>query len=99
MARNLRMRLNSGIMRVFIWRAIVGLFVSACGSTSSTAGVPPATTPTDSPAQGVGFTSSVLANGHVDALPPGTLFANILSISHLGMRKEVSSPWKAARIL
>ena len=78
MAMNLRMRLNAGIIQALIWMAIVGLFVSACGSTGS---VPTVTTPTVSPAQGVGFTSSVLANGHVDALPPGTLFANILSIS------------------
>jgi quercetin dioxygenase-like cupin family protein len=81
MTMNPRMQTSSGIIQVFIWMAIVGLFVSACGSTGSTAGVSAVTTPTVSPAQGVGFTSSVLANGHVDALPPGTLFANILSIS------------------
>jgi quercetin dioxygenase-like cupin family protein len=63
---------------ILIWTVGLVLFVSACGST---AGVSPTTTPTVSPEQGVGFTSSVLANGQLDAMPPGTLFANILSIS------------------
>jgi quercetin dioxygenase-like cupin family protein len=62
---------------LLIWIVGVVLFVSACGST---AGVSATTIPTVSPAQGIGFASRVLADGHVDALPTGTLFANILSI-------------------
>src|SRR5215471_7048110 len=81
MAMNPPIQTSSRIIHAFIWMVIVGVFVSACGSTGSTAGVSAVTTPTVSPAQGAGFTSSVLANGQVDALPPGTLFANILSIS------------------
>jgi quercetin dioxygenase-like cupin family protein len=63
---------------ILIWTMGLVLFVSACGSTAS---VPPPTIPTVSPAQGIGFASRDLADGHVDALPTGTLFANILSIA------------------
>jgi quercetin dioxygenase-like cupin family protein len=78
MAMNLRLRINSGIIRALIWTVTVGLLVSACGSATSAAPQPLATV---SSAQGIGFASRVLADGHVDALPPGTLFANIISIS------------------
>lgn len=59
---------------------ILVLLVSACGSTPAS-GTPPPATATVSPAQGVGFDSSILASGRVDALPSGTLFANIISIT------------------
>ena len=57
---------------------ILVLFVSACGTSTQSA---PASIPTSDPAQGIGFASRDLADGHVDGLPPGTLFANILSIA------------------
>jgi quercetin dioxygenase-like cupin family protein len=78
MTMNLRLRLNSGTIQALIWTVTVGLLLSACGSATSVAPPPLATV---SPAQGIGFASRVLADGHVDALPPGTLFANILSIA------------------
>ena len=78
MAMHLRMRLTSGIIQALIWTVTVGLLVSACGSATSVAPPPLATV---SPAQGIGFASRDLADGHVDALPPGTLFANILAFA------------------
>jgi quercetin dioxygenase-like cupin family protein len=78
MAMNLRLRINSGIIQALIWTVTVGLLVSACGSATSGAPQPLATV---SPAQGIGFASRVLADGQVDTLPSGTLFANILSIA------------------
>jgi len=78
MTMNLRLRLTSGIIQALIWMVTVALLLSACGSATSAAPPPLATV---SPAQGIGFASRVLADGQVAALPPGTLFANILSIA------------------
>src|SRR5215472_8845452 len=78
MAMLLRLRLTSGIIQALICTVLVSLLLSACGSSPSVAPTP---IPTVSPAQGIGFASRVLADGHVDALPTGTLFANILSIA------------------
>jgi len=78
MAMHLRPRLNSAIIQALTWTLTVALLVSACGGATSSTPPPLATV---SPAQGVGFASRALANGQVDALPPGTLFANILSIA------------------
>ena len=75
MAMHQPLRLTSGIIQALIWAVTVGLLLSACGGTTSVPPQPPATV---SPAQGIGFASRALADGHVDALPPGTLFANIL---------------------
>jgi quercetin dioxygenase-like cupin family protein len=62
----------------FLWIMTVGLLVSACGTGAAAS---PKGSPTVSLASATGFVSTVVANGQVDALPTGTLFANIISIA------------------
>ncbi len=61
-----------------LWMVVVGLLVSACGTSAANQ---PTGSPTVSLASATGFTSTALADGQVDALPTGTLFADIISIA------------------
>lgn len=77
MTTQLHQQITRRIAPALIGLAAIAALLGGCGSTAASSSASPAT----SLASAVGYTSATLADGQVDALPTGTLFANVISFA------------------